>query len=72
LPVGRTRRSQAQFFIVIPGRAKSANPESISPRGKVDSGQPLRGFRNDDDIDHSSADRNSRAFSRDGKRPSST
>jgi len=35
-------------YPVIPGRAKGASPESItSCTGVMDSGQPLRGFRND-------------------------
>ena len=33
--------------LVIPGRAEGASPESITTTGSMDSGQPLRGFRND-------------------------
>jgi hypothetical protein len=67
LPVGPTRRSEAHSFIVIPGHRAAMNPESISPRGDMDSGQPLRGFRNDEDrsIVHR---QKSSAFSRDGQR----
>ena len=63
---GCGRRSQ----LVIPGHRVAMSPESITTTGSMDSGQPPHGFRNDK-LNYPSADKNSNAFSRDGKRPSS-
>jgi len=34
--------------VVIPGHREAMSPESITTIGSMDSGQPLRGFRNDE------------------------
>jgi len=41
--VGRRR----SLFIVTPGRRESGEPGIHTTTGLMDSGQPLRGFRND-------------------------